>query len=584
MLEAMLAARRRPPRRAAAARPRARDHARLAPARAGGRLRRLRRPLRGHARRRRRAHRLPARARRHLPAPDAAPARAPRAQRRRLRGRRTSAPSTRRWGRSRTSRRWPGGCGSTASACAWTSSSTTRRASTSGRARARAGDEEMLARYLTFPDRELPDAYERTLPEVFPDVAPGNFTEVEFAGGPRWVWTTFNDFQWDLDYTNPAVFRAMAEAMLALANRGVEVLRLDAAPFLWKRLGTNCQNQPEVHDILQALRAIVPRRRPGGRVQGGGDRLAARPRALPGHRAARGQGVRPRLPQLADGAAVERARHRQGGADDAHAARDAARPARAGVHHLRALPRRHRLGDHRGGRGRGRARTATCTGASWPTSTRASFPAVRPRRPLPGRPAHRRGAHQRDRGGARRAAVGGGAARRGAGDPAHPAALRRRLLLRRAAADLDGRRARPARRPGVPRRPGARARQPLAAPAADGLGGGGAARGSRVGRGPPVGRHPATGGGAQPRRARCTPRARPRRCGRATSTSSATSARHAGEALLCLANFTPVPQPVALETAHGFTLDAPVPDDRPLRAEGDFLVLEPYQLTWLRSG
>jgi amylosucrase len=107
--------------------------------------------------------------------------------------------------------------------------------------------------YRAFPDRTEPDAYERTLPEVFPDIAPGNFTRVD----ARWVWTTFNSFQWDLDYTNPEVFVAMTEAMLGLASVGVDVLRLDAAPFLWKRLGTNCQNQPEVHELLQAFRAAM---------------------------------------------------------------------------------------------------------------------------------------------------------------------------------------------------------------------------------------------------------------------------------------------------------------------------------------
>jgi amylosucrase len=107
--------------------------------------------------------------------------------------------------------------------------------------------------YLTFPDRAEPDAYERTLPEVFPETAPGSFTQV----GDRWVWTTFNAFQWDLDYTNPDVFAAMTSAMLTLANVGVDVLRLDAAPFLWKRLGTDCQNQPEVHELLQAFRAAL---------------------------------------------------------------------------------------------------------------------------------------------------------------------------------------------------------------------------------------------------------------------------------------------------------------------------------------
>ena len=123
------------------------------------------------------------------------------------------------------------------------------------------GDPEKLAYYRTFADRAEPDAYEKTLPEVFPDIAPGSFTYVEEL--QRWVWTTFNVFQWDLDYTNPAVFRAMTEAMLGLANVGVDVLRLDAVPFLWKRKGTDSQNQPEVHQLLQAFRAALRIAAPG---------------------------------------------------------------------------------------------------------------------------------------------------------------------------------------------------------------------------------------------------------------------------------------------------------------------------------
>ncbi len=128
-------------------------------------------------------------------------------------------------------------------------------------AAARAGDARMRDFYLTFPDRTKPDAYERTLPEVFPDTAPGSFTFDEELG--RWVWTTFNAYQWDLDHANPEVFVAMAEAMLGLAAAGVDVLRLDAVPFLWKRMGTNCQNQPEVHDLLQAYRAAMRIAAPG---------------------------------------------------------------------------------------------------------------------------------------------------------------------------------------------------------------------------------------------------------------------------------------------------------------------------------
>ncbi len=123
--------------------------------------------------------------------------------------------------------------------------------------RAIAGEQEYLDYYYTFPDRTLPDAYERTLPEVFPDFAPGNFSWYPEADSGRWVWTTFYEFQWDLNYTNPNVFRAMADIMFFLANQGIDVLRLDAVPFIWKRMGTNCQNQPEVYLLIEAFRAAV---------------------------------------------------------------------------------------------------------------------------------------------------------------------------------------------------------------------------------------------------------------------------------------------------------------------------------------
>ncbi len=125
---------------------------------------------------------------------------------------------------------------------------------------ARAGDPRYQARYLIYPDRAQPDAFAASLPEVFPGTAPGSFTEVPGLG---WVWTTFHDFQWDLNYANPATFRAMLGVMLRLANRGVDVLRLDAAPFLWKRLGTGCQNQPEAHLLVQAFRALTRLAAPG---------------------------------------------------------------------------------------------------------------------------------------------------------------------------------------------------------------------------------------------------------------------------------------------------------------------------------
>ena len=121
--------------------------------------------------------------------------------------------------------------------------------------RARAGDARYRAYFHTFPDRAMPDAYEASLPEVFPEFASGSFTWDEDLAA--WVWTTFNTFQWDLNWANPDVLVEFVQIILDLANAGVEVLRLDAIAFLWKRLGTDCQGQPEVHSLTQILRAVT---------------------------------------------------------------------------------------------------------------------------------------------------------------------------------------------------------------------------------------------------------------------------------------------------------------------------------------
>lgn len=108
--------------------------------------------------------------------------------------------------------------------------------------------------YLIFPDRTMPDAYEKTVREIFPDDHPGAFVQLDDG---RWIWATFYHFQWDLNYANPAVFRAMAGEMLFLANQGVEILRMDAVAFIWKRLGTTCESLPEAHLLLQAFNAVL---------------------------------------------------------------------------------------------------------------------------------------------------------------------------------------------------------------------------------------------------------------------------------------------------------------------------------------
>ena len=121
--------------------------------------------------------------------------------------------------------------------------------------RALAGDEEYQKFYRMFDDRHEPDAYEASILAIFPDDHPGCFTYSSKIR--RWVWTTFNNFQWDLNYENPEVFNRMAMEMLFLANIGVEILRLDAVAFLWKQKGTSCQNLPEAHMIIQAFNSIA---------------------------------------------------------------------------------------------------------------------------------------------------------------------------------------------------------------------------------------------------------------------------------------------------------------------------------------
>ena len=385
---------------------------------------------------------------------------------------------------------------------------------------ARQGDPRRLAFYRTFADRTEPDAYERTLPEVFPDTAPGNFTFDPELG--RWVWTTFNAYQWDLDHANPEVFVAMAAAMLDLAAVGVDVLRLDAVPFLWKRMGTNCQNQPEVHDLLQAYRAAVRIVAPA--VAFKAEAIVA-PRELVAYL---GLGRH-------EGMECDLAYHnvlmvllwstlatRQVAPAHADARVDAAGARGGRVADLRALPRRHRLGDHRRGRGRGGGGRAPAPAVPHRVLLGRLPGLLRARRAIPAR-ARRRGAHQRDGGVAGRARARARAGRRAGRRPRAAAAarrVRRGVRVRRAPAHLHGRRARAAQRPGLGRRSRARGRHAVDAPSADGLG----CRRPARGRADPRGGH--VGGAAAARRrrgagaVRCTATASHARSRRAIRTSS----------------------------------------------------------------
>lgn len=120
--------------------------------------------------------------------------------------------------------------------------------------RAKAGDGEYMSRYFFYNNDRIPKAYERTVPQVFPTTAPGNFTYLPEIG--HYVLTTFYPYQWDLNYGNPRVFNEMMYNFLYLANQGMDVIRIDAVPYIWKELGTSCRNLPQVHTIVRMMRMI----------------------------------------------------------------------------------------------------------------------------------------------------------------------------------------------------------------------------------------------------------------------------------------------------------------------------------------
>lgn len=120
--------------------------------------------------------------------------------------------------------------------------------------RARRGESEYMSRYFFYDSDEIPRRYEETVPQVFPATAPGNFTWLPDAG--HYVMTTFYPYQWDLNYRNPRVFNEMMYNFLFLANQGIDIIRIDAVPYIWKELGTQCRNLPKVHTIVRMMRMI----------------------------------------------------------------------------------------------------------------------------------------------------------------------------------------------------------------------------------------------------------------------------------------------------------------------------------------
>lgn len=120
--------------------------------------------------------------------------------------------------------------------------------------KARQGDGEYMSRYFFFDSDQIPNQYEKTVPQVFPTTAPGNFTWLPDAG--HYVMTTFYPYQWDLNYKNPRVFNEMMYNFLYLTNRGVDIVRIDAVPYIWKELNTQCRNLKQVHTIVRMMRII----------------------------------------------------------------------------------------------------------------------------------------------------------------------------------------------------------------------------------------------------------------------------------------------------------------------------------------
>ncbi|XLS28998.1 alpha-amylase family protein [Flavobacteriaceae bacterium M23B6Z8] len=127
--------------------------------------------------------------------------------------------------------------------------------------KAKQGEKKYQNYYYCYPDRSVPDRFDASMQEVFPQTAPGNFTYVNEM--EQWIMTTFNTYQWDLNYTNPEVFVEMLGNLIAMGNLGVDIIRFDALAFLWKKEGTVSQNLPEAHMVTQLFRLCTQVIAPG---------------------------------------------------------------------------------------------------------------------------------------------------------------------------------------------------------------------------------------------------------------------------------------------------------------------------------
>ena len=127
--------------------------------------------------------------------------------------------------------------------------------------KAKAGDSKYQDFFYMYDDRKIPDEFEQSMPEIFPESSPGNFTWIKECN--KWVMTVFHHYQWDLNYSNPEVLVAMLDTIFFYANLGIDILRIDAPAFIWKQIGTSCQNLPEAHNILRLIKLCTEVATPG---------------------------------------------------------------------------------------------------------------------------------------------------------------------------------------------------------------------------------------------------------------------------------------------------------------------------------